>query len=73
MSATICAPFIHRIAIQMSAQGRFLICLDCQLHFEFPSGTPYLTVARQFESQSCGSAPTLLSQDDVPLNRVVRP
>ena len=63
MSAAICNSFEHRIAIQLSAQGRFLICLDCQLHFEFPSGTPYLTVARQFESQSCGGTPTLSSED----------
>ena len=55
------AAYAHRIAIQVSAQGRFLICLDCQLHFEFPSGTPYLTVASQFESHCCGSAP---SHDD---------
>ena len=53
VSASSCAPFIHRIAIQMSAQGRFLICLDCQLHFEFLSGTPYLAVAHEFVSQPC--------------------
>lgn len=61
------AAYAHRIAIQVSAQGRFLTCLDCHLHFEFPSGTPYLTIASQFESQSCGSAP---SKDDAPGNPV---
>ena len=55
MSATNSALFIHRIAIQMSPEGRFLICLDCQLHLEFPVGTPYLAVAREFGSHRCDS------------------
>jgi hypothetical protein len=63
MSATICTSSEHLVANQLCAQGHFLICLDCPLRFEFPSGTPYLTVTRQFESQSCGSAPTLSSED----------
>ena len=47
----------HRIGILMSAAGRYLVCSACQLSFEFPFGVPYLTITKQFESQSCGSAP----------------
>ena len=50
------SPFTHRIAIQMSAQGRFLLCLDCELRFEFPFETPYLAVAREFASHPCHAA-----------------
>ena len=46
----------HSVSILMSAVGRFLVCRTCQLSFEFPSGETYLTVAKQFESQSCGRA-----------------
>ena len=49
----------HRIGILMSAAGRYLVCSACQLSFEFPFGLPYLTITKQFASQSCGSAPIL--------------
>ncbi len=49
--------FTHRIAIQMAAQGRFLICLDCELRFEFPFETPYLAIAEQFAPFPCGVSP----------------
>lgn len=54
--AVFCSPFTHRIAIQMSAEGRFLICLDCELRFEFPSETPYLALTHEFASHACQAA-----------------
>ena len=53
----------HSFSIRMSAAGRFLVCRACQLSFEFPSGQPYLRVAKQFESLFCGSAPDPLKSD----------
>lgn len=45
----------HRIGILMSQTGRFLECISCRLSFEFPPGTQYETIAKQFESHRCGS------------------
>ena len=53
VSASECSTFTHRIAIQMAAQGRFLICLDCELRFEFPFETSYLATAEQFTPIPC--------------------
>jgi PAS domain S-box-containing protein len=45
----------HHIGIRMSGTGRFVACIDCRLSVEFPTGAHYATIARQFESHSCGS------------------
>ena len=49
-------PTPHRIAILMSRSGRFLQCRNCKLTFEFPAGTHFDEVAKQFESQVCRSS-----------------
>ncbi len=46
-------PSPHRITILMSPTGRFLVCRDCKLSFEFPNGVPYAALAKQFESHLC--------------------
>ena len=38
----------------MSGAGRFVACIDCRLSVDFPAGAHYDTIARQFESHSCG-------------------
>src|SRR5579864_7522857 len=43
----------HRIAILMSPAGRFLVCRDCKLSFQFPDGVPYGPLAKQFEFHLC--------------------
>jgi hypothetical protein len=45
----------HRISILMSPAGRFLLCRDCKLSFQFPDGMRYGAIAKQFEFHSCGS------------------
>src|ERR1700722_5453446 len=45
----------HRIIILMSPAGRFLLCSDCKLSFQFPDGMKYGAIAKQFEFHSCGS------------------
>jgi hypothetical protein len=55
MSAINSTPLPHRIAVLMSAAGRFLVCKNCQLSFEFPAGVHYDTIAKQFESHSCST------------------
>jgi hypothetical protein len=53
----------HRVAILMSAAGRFLVCRNCQLRLkEFPAGTRYDTIAKEFESHACSSP--IQSKDD---------
>ena len=47
----------------MSASGRFLVCRECHLRFDFPSGAHYATIAKHFESHWCGSP--LPSRDDI--------
>jgi hypothetical protein len=54
----------HCIAILMSGAGRFLVCRDCHLSFEFPAAAHYDTTAKQFESHPC-SVP-LPANDDAP-------
>ena len=49
---------LHHFGILMSAAGRFLMCIDCQLRFEFPSGADYETIAKQFESHPCLASPS---------------
>jgi hypothetical protein len=46
----------HCISIVMFPAGRFLLCKDCELSFQFPDGMKYGAVAKQFEFHSCGSA-----------------
>ena len=46
-------PSPHRIAILMSPAGRFLVCRDCKLSFQFPDGVPYRQPAKQFEFHLC--------------------
>jgi hypothetical protein len=46
----------HRIIILMSPAGRFLLCSDCKLSFQFPDVAQYGTIAKQFEFHSCGSS-----------------
>jgi hypothetical protein len=45
----------HRIAIVMSARGRFLECRHCLLRIQFAAGSRYEVIVKQFESHSCGS------------------
>jgi len=45
----------HPIGILMSAAGRFVVCINCHLSVQFPAGAHYDLIARQFESQLCGS------------------
>jgi hypothetical protein len=47
-------PSSHHIGILMSPVGRFLECRDCQMSFEFPVGTQFDAVAKQFQSHLCG-------------------
>jgi len=49
-------PPAHRIAVLLSAEGRFLQCRDCNLTFQFPDGAHFNTVAKQFEPHPCSSA-----------------
>jgi hypothetical protein len=55
MSANSFVPPSHRIAILMSAAGRFLECRTCHLDLTFPAGAHYEVIAKQFESHSCSS------------------
>jgi hypothetical protein len=55
MSASSSTSLPHRIGILASAAGRFLECQNCRLTFEFPAGMHYDTIAKQFESHTCGS------------------
>jgi PAS domain S-box-containing protein len=56
---------LHPVGVRMSGAGRFVVCIDCRLSVEFPAGAHYDTIAKQFESHSCGVP--LLSNDDDPL------
>jgi hypothetical protein len=58
-------PFpLHRIAILMSVEGRFLECQNCFLRIEFAAGAHYEVIAKQFESHSCSCA--IPSKDNAP-------
>ena len=59
------------IGIRMCEAGRFVACIDCRLSVEFPAGAHYDTIAKQFESHSCGSPS--LSKDDAPLANTENP
>jgi hypothetical protein len=50
------SPSSHRVGILMSPEGRFLLCRDCKLSFEFSDGIQYGAIAKQFEFHSCGSS-----------------
>ena len=65
MSASSVAQSSHPVGVRMSGAGRFVACIDCRLSVEFPAGAHYDTIAKQFESHSCGSPS--LSNDDAPL------
>jgi PAS domain S-box-containing protein len=65
MPASIGALSSPRIGIRMCAAGRFVACIDCLLSVEFPAGAHYDTIAKRFESHSCGFPS--LSKDDDPL------
>jgi|HubBroStandDraft_4_1064222.scaffolds.fasta_scaffold22100_5 hypothetical protein len=54
----------HRIAIVMSAHGRFLECRHCLLRVRFAAGSHYEVIAKQFESHSCDSL--IPSKDEAP-------
>jgi PAS domain len=75
MSASIGAKSSPCIGIRLCDAGRFVACIDCRLSVEFPAGAHYDTIARQFESHSCGSPS--LSKGDAPLakteNHVLTP
>jgi len=43
----------HHFGVLMSAAGRFLMGIDCQLRFEFPIGADYNATTKQFESHPC--------------------
>ena len=57
MSAGRSTPSPHHIGVLMCPEGRFLECINCRLSFEFHNGAHYGTVAKQFESHSCGAPP----------------
>ena len=63
-SSSTLTPPRHHIAILMAASGRFLVCRECHLSLEFPSGAHYDTIAKQFESRSCNIP--IPSKDDAP-------
>jgi PAS domain S-box-containing protein len=65
MPASIGAKSSPCIGIRMCDAGRFVACIDCRLSVEFPAGAHYDTIARQFESHSCGFP--RLSKDDAPI------
>jgi PAS domain S-box-containing protein len=75
MSASSVAQSSPCIGIRMCDAGRFVVCIGCRLSVEFPAGAHYDTIARQFESHSCGSQS--LSKGDAPLaqtkNHVLAP
>jgi hypothetical protein len=56
MSASVSTPLPHHIGILVCAEGRLLMCTQCELSFEFPDGKHYHTIAKQFESHLCGSS-----------------
>jgi len=62
MSASISTPLPHHIGIVVCAEGRLLMCTQCELSFEFPDGKHYRTIAKQFESHLC-SSPSLSHGD----------
>ena len=47
-------PSPHRIGIVMSPLGRFLVCRDCPISFQYPAGAQFAVVAKQFQSHLCG-------------------
>jgi hypothetical protein len=55
MSARSVPSSSHPVGVLMSPTGRFVVCIDCHLSVEFPTGAHYDIIARQFESHSCGS------------------
>jgi PAS domain S-box-containing protein len=75
MSASSVAQSSPCIGIRMCDAGRFVVCMGCRLSVEFPAGAHYDTIAKQFESHSCGFQS--LSKDDAPLaktkNHVLAP
>jgi hypothetical protein len=54
MSAKTSRSQTHLIAISLSAAGRFLVCRECDLRLEFPSGAHYDILAKEFDSRECG-------------------
>jgi len=62
MSSSISTPLPHHIGILVCAKGRFLMCRECELSFEFPAGKHYDTIAKEFESHLC-SSPSLSHRD----------
>jgi hypothetical protein len=56
MSASTSLCPTHRIAILMSVKGRFLECRNCLLRVQFPAGTHYEVIAKQFEPHSCSAS-----------------
>ena len=71
MSAKISTSPSHLIAILMSALGRFVVCRECHLSFEFLSGTHYDTIAKRFESHLC--ADPRPSKDDPFSTKITAP
>ena len=57
VSASSAALPLHHFGVLVSAAGRFLMCIDCELRFEFPSGADYQAIAQQFESHPCLANP----------------
>jgi hypothetical protein len=43
----------HQVGLFLSATGRFLVCKNCHLSFEFPSGANFEITSRQFDSCPC--------------------
>jgi hypothetical protein len=52
-NSTLTPPAHHHISILMSGAGRFVVCRDCHLSFEFPSGAHYDTLLKRLESHPC--------------------
>jgi hypothetical protein len=49
-------PPLHRVGILMAPTGRFLVCRDCKLSFEFSEAGQYSVIAKQFELHSCDAS-----------------
>lgn len=63
MSSSSSRPPRHFIGILMSANGRFLMCRDCSLTFEFVAGERFDAIAQKFDSFLCAGP----SETDNPL------
>jgi hypothetical protein len=57
MSSSVSMPLRHLIGVLMSEKGRFLMCGNCHLTFEFLAGEHFDTIAQKFNSCLCNTSP----------------